>query len=374
MSTELPDGSTRRRVLQSGALAVAAASVPGVALAQRPRGGESLKTIVSTLATAESFGVTFLTEAVKRAPGTPSAGLVDTLKAANTAEYDHVVTLRQLGGRQFTLRFWIPDAAFGGGGPGLFASIETADTVELMGYLTAVTAFARRGQERPARWLAEAAAIESEHRAIARFAQGALGGEQKISIDRSFAPWSIRTVAGMIDALEEAGIGFGRRGAAPGKFYDFPGDPTRNGFRPGQQRPQARVMATLATRSSVRSDPAVQAFLLLRIGFTVAPILFGLDKFAGVLTDDWTKYLATQFNDLIPGSAQDAMYMVGVVEILAGLIVALNPRIGGLIVAAWLAGIIVNLLLVGGYGDVALRDFGLLLGALALSRLATMRR
>jgi hypothetical protein len=137
-------------------------------------------------------------------------------------------------------------------------------------------------------------------------------------------------------------------------------------------------MSTLAapfpSRDAVRSDPAVQAFLLLRIAFIVAPILFGLDKFAGVLTDDWTKYLATQFNDLIPGSAQDAMYAVGVVEILAGVIVALNPRIGGLIVAAWLAGIIVNLLLVGGYGDIALRDFGLLLGALTLSRLATMRR
>ena len=134
------------------------------------------------------------------------------------------------------------------------------------------------------------------------------------------------------------------------------------------------IAAPLPSLQAVRSDPAVQAFLLLRIAFTVAPILFGLDKFAGVLTDDWTKYLATQFNDLIPGSAQDAMYMVGVVEIVAGLVVAINPRIGGLIVAAWLAGIIVNLLLVGGYGDIALRDFGLLLGALTLSRLATMRR
>jgi hypothetical protein len=134
------------------------------------------------------------------------------------------------------------------------------------------------------------------------------------------------------------------------------------------------IAAPIPSREAVRSDPAVQALLLLRIAFTVAPILFGLDKFAGVLTDDWTKYLATQFNDLIPGSAQDAMYMVGVVEIAAGLLVLLNPRIGGLIVAAWLAGIIVNLLLVGGYGDIALRDFGLLLGALTLSRLATMRR
>src|SRR4051794_33345138 len=134
------------------------------------------------------------------------------------------------------------------------------------------------------------------------------------------------------------------------------------------------IAAPIPSREAVRSDPAVQALLLLRIAFTVAPILFGLDKFAGVLTDDWTKYLATQFNDLIPGSAQDAMYMVGVVEIAAGLLVAVAPRVGGLVVAAWLGGIIVNLLLVGGYGDIALRDFGLLLGALTLSRLATMRR
>jgi uncharacterized membrane protein YphA (DoxX/SURF4 family) len=134
------------------------------------------------------------------------------------------------------------------------------------------------------------------------------------------------------------------------------------------------LTAPFPTRAAVRSDPAVQAFLLLRIAFTVAPILFGLDKFAEVLTDDWTRYLATQFNDLIPGSAQDAMYLVGVVEVVAGLLVAVAPRVGGLVVAAWLGGIIVNLLLVGGYGDIALRDFGLLLGALTLSRLATMRR
>jgi hypothetical protein len=122
--------------------------------------------------------------------------------------------------------------------------------------------------------------------------------------------------------------------------------------------------------SELRSDPAAQAFTLLRVAFTVAPILFGLDKFANVLTDDWTKYLAPQFNDLIPGSAADAMHIVGVVEIVAGLVVLVVPRFGGLLVAGWLGGIIVSLLLVGGYGDIALRDFGLLLGALTLSRLA----
>jgi hypothetical protein len=121
---------------------------------------------------------------------------------------------------------------------------------------------------------------------------------------------------------------------------------------------------------TLRNDAAAQAFLLLRIAFTVAPILFGLDKFAEVLNDDWTAYLASEYNDLIPGSAQDAMYAVGAVEILAGVIVFVVPRFGGLLVAAWLAGIIVSLLLVGGYGDIALRDFGLLLGALTLARLA----
>src|SRR5829696_10397872 len=121
----------------------------------------------------------------------------------------------------------------------------------------------------------------------------------------------------------------------------------------------------------LRSDPAAQAFMLLRVAFTVAPILFGIDKFANVLTDDWTRYLASDFNSLIPGSAADAMHIVGVVEIVAGLVVLLAPRFGGLLVAAWLGGIIVNLLIVGGYGDIALRDFGLLIGALALSRLAT---
>jgi hypothetical protein len=124
-------------------------------------------------------------------------------------------------------------------------------------------------------------------------------------------------------------------------------------------------------RSVLRSDPAAQAFMMLRIAFVVAPILFGLDKFAEVMINDWPKYLATEFNDIIPGSAQDAMYMVGGIEILAGLVVAVAPRFGGLLVAAWLGGIIVSLLLVGGYADIALRDFGLLLAALTLSRLAS---
>jgi len=126
----------------------------------------------------------------------------------------------------------------------------------------------------------------------------------------------------------------------------------------------------LPKAATLRSQPAVQALMLLRTVFTVAPIMFGLDKFVNILTDEWTRYLSSQFNDLIPGNAADAMQAVGVIEIVAGIVVLVAPRIGGLLVAAWLAGIIFNLLLVGGYGDIALRDFGLLVAAVSLSRLA----
>jgi hypothetical protein len=118
------------------------------------------------------------------------------------------------------------------------------------------------------------------------------------------------------------------------------------------------------------SNPAFQAFTLLRIGFAVAPVLFGLDKFLNWLVD-WRIYLAPQIDDLIPGNAHQAMLVVGVIEIVAGIVVAVRPKIGGYLVAAWLAGIIVNLLVAADFYDIALRDFGLLLGALALARLAT---
>lgn len=117
------------------------------------------------------------------------------------------------------------------------------------------------------------------------------------------------------------------------------------------------------------AGPAREAFVLLRTVFTIAPIAFGLDKFLGLLTD-WEQYLAPWVNDLLPGSAHQAMLAVGVVEILAGVLVALRPSLGGYVVAAWLLGIIVNLVTMGEYHDVALRDFGLLVGALALARLA----
>ena len=126
-------------------------------------------------------------------------------------------------------------------------------------------------------------------------------------------------------------------------------------------------------RSARLRDPSYQAFLLLRTVFTVAPILFGLDKFANLMSD-WPMYLAPWIDGILPGDASTAMYIVGVIEIAAGILVAVAPRIGAYVVAVWLAGIIVNLLTVPGFYDVALRDFGLLVGALALGRLADAQR
>ncbi|MDN5796190.1 MAG: hypothetical protein L0H79_10635 [Intrasporangium sp.] len=132
-------------------------------------------------------------------------------------------------------------------------------------------------------------------------------------------------------------------------------------------------MATTHTNSVVdtvrQTDPARLAYTMLRTIFAVAPILFGLDKFFNVLTY-WPGYLAGWIDNIVPGSAQTDMYIVGVIEIIAGLIVWFRPRIGAWIVCLWLLGIIVNLLTYSGYYDVALRDFGLLVSALALAMLA----
>jgi hypothetical protein len=138
-------------------------------------------------------------------------------------------------------------------------------------------------------------------------------------------------------------------------------------------------MATIDTAhrtkvgAAVRAaDPVDQAFLILRTGFTVAPILFGLDKFFNVMVE-WPTYLAPWLDRLVPGTAQELMYVVGAIEIVAGLVVAVSPVFGGYLVAAWLGGIVVNLLTADPprFYDVALRDVGLALGALALARLAT---
>lgn len=118
------------------------------------------------------------------------------------------------------------------------------------------------------------------------------------------------------------------------------------------------------------SEPSYQAYRALQLGFVVAPILAGADKFLGLMTE-WTQYLWPGFSNILGISPTAFMGVVGVVEIVAGIVVAVKPRFGGYLVAAWLVGIILNLLLVGGYFDIALRDLGLAIGAFALARLAT---
>jgi hypothetical protein len=137
--------------------------------------------------------------------------------------------------------------------------------------------------------------------------------------------------------------------------------------------PAARGQRTAVAAAEWKTNPVAQAFWLLRLGFTVAPIAFGLDKFAHVLVN-WDRYLAPEFVDVLPWTTHQLMYAVGVIEIVAGLVVAVRPRFGGYLVAAWLGGIIVNLLMQADFYDIALRDFGLLLGALTLARLASAFR
>jgi hypothetical protein len=127
---------------------------------------------------------------------------------------------------------------------------------------------------------------------------------------------------------------------------------------------------TVPTKADWR-DARYQAFALMRLTFTIAPIAFGIDKFWNVMVH-WPQYLAPWINDIVPGTGQQFMYFVGGTEILAGIIVALKPRYGAYVVAAWLAGIVINLLTYSGYYDIALRDFGLLLAALTLGRLASV--
>ena len=139
-------------------------------------------------------------------------------------------------------------------------------------------------------------------------------------------------------------------------------------------------MAAITSRPTARTgharaaetweNPAYQGFWLLRLGLTVAPILFGLDKFVHALVD-WDIYLAPEFADLFNAQGHTLMYFVGAIEIVAGLSVLVRPRFGGYLVAGWLGAIIVNLLMMADFYDIALRDFGLLLGALTLTRLAT---
>ena len=141
--------------------------------------------------------------------------------------------------------------------------------------------------------------------------------------------------------------------------------------RPVGAPPAAAPAAQSAKTASPWSDPRFQAFWMLRLGYTAIPLTMGIDKFFNGLVY-WPKYLADWIDNIAPGTAQQFMYFVGIVEIVAGVLVLLKPRYAAYVVAAWLAGIVINLFSYGEWYDVAVRDLGLLAGALVLGRLASV--
>ena len=210
------DGLTRRALIGRAALTAAAASaaasaaLPAGALAQ---GSSDVTTIVNTAITAEALAVTYLTGLIEHASATGVSKFVDVLKAANAAEYDHYKALQSLGAKPLTTKFWAPDAFFKPGEP--FKVLEIAETLFVDAYLIAVTAFTNAGKSDLARYAGEIGAVEAQHLTLVRFAQN------KLPNNRAFEGYAITSIDGIVAALEKAGVGFGKQGAAPGKFYSF---------------------------------------------------------------------------------------------------------------------------------------------------------
>jgi hypothetical protein len=245
MSTETETTHSRRAVLTraaAGAATLAGAGVlAGPAAAHggpgrywwsgwhhHPHGDEN--DVFDFAITQEMADVAFLTGAIQKAPGTPSAQFLSALKSANEAEYVHVQALYAAGARPIASKIWVPDAAFGGGGIGLFKTIEAVETVELSLYNHGVDTYASRGDNDRARLSYEIGTTEGEHRVLARAAQMQLG-DASIGAPNNFgfAPYATRSVADAKAAFEALGIGYDEQGATPGAFYTFPGDPMANG-------------------------------------------------------------------------------------------------------------------------------------------------
>jgi hypothetical protein len=225
----VPSAQSRRTLMARAGCLLAAGSVlsvPDVAGAATA----SSSSVVSVLTTFETFGVTLLTQAVKRAPGTPSAQFAGVVMAANSTEFDHLQALKKLGGKALTTRFWIPDAVLDGGA-GLFNAVAMQEEVEISTYLQGVTLATSRRRPREARLFAEALGTEAEHRVLARFAKATILGTTATEVpnNRGFEAFKQHTPRAALAASVKLGIGFGKQGATPGAFYEFPGDPQKTG-------------------------------------------------------------------------------------------------------------------------------------------------
>jgi hypothetical protein len=190
---------------------------------------ESRKQILDFLVTEEQLGVTFVSAAIQNAPGTPSEGFLPVLKNAVTQEFLHVEALKEAGGHALTTSYWFPDAAFGGGGIGLFETLEIVETIEISLYLLGVSAYAVAGEAFGARLCAEAMGTEAVHRALVRFAQSQIGHKDIVPNDVGFENFDWPSVPAVRSALEDLGIGYGVQTDQPGRFYEYPGDPRASG-------------------------------------------------------------------------------------------------------------------------------------------------
>jgi hypothetical protein len=226
------EGTTRRRMLgRAGALAIGGAMVPLAgtgSAAAAVRRGDSLRHFLNFTVTQEQFGVTAVTAAIQKAPGTPSEQFLPVLRAAVTTEFTHVQALKAIGARPLTSKFWIPDAVFDGG-VGLFTSLAVVEAIEVSLYLVGITAFTVRSNAFGARLCGEALGTEAEHRVLARFAASQLGAPTAPPNNVGFEPFPYKTTRQVREALTGLGIGYGEQGSAPGAFYEYPGDPVANG-------------------------------------------------------------------------------------------------------------------------------------------------
>lgn len=208
------DGMSRRALVGRAAVAAAAAGalgLPGRALAAS--GGDTVKSVVDTAITAEALVVTYLTGVVTKVKGGNVDKFRPVLKNALAAEYDHYKALKGLGGKPLTLKFWAPDAAFAP--ENVFSVIEQAETVFVNAYLLGMTVFSKAGKPDLVRYAGEILGTEAQHRTLARFAQGMLPN------NKSFESYALKTTSQHVKALEGLGIGFGKQGAKPGRFYTF---------------------------------------------------------------------------------------------------------------------------------------------------------
>jgi Ferritin-like domain len=207
------DGFTRRTLLRRAAITAAAASVAAPTEVLARSSSSDVTQIINTAITAEALAVTYLSGLIEHASATGVTKFVPVLKAANAAEYDHYKALKSLGAKPLTTKFWAPDAFFRPGQP--FKVLELAETLFVDAYLIATTTFAQANKPSLARYAGEIGGVEAQHLALVRFAK------KELPNDRAFQAYTIPSISGVVAALEKAGVGFGKPGAKPGKFYSF---------------------------------------------------------------------------------------------------------------------------------------------------------